>query len=61
MEEPGVGVLFHEVVDLLLGRLKTALGGLGHAPLDGHPGVVVDVDLREADKEKVTDGGTNKQ
>lgn len=48
-EEPGVGVLLHQVVDLPLGRLEAALGGLGHAPLDGHPGVVVDVDLSEAD------------
>lgn len=59
VEEPGVGVLLHEVVDLPLGRLKAALGGLGHAPLDGHPGVVVDVDLSEADK-KVTDERRNK-
>lgn len=58
VEEPGVGVLLHEVVDLPLGRLKAALGGLGHAPLDGHPGVVVDVDLSEADK-KVTDERRN--
>lgn len=52
VEEPGVGVLLHEVVDLPLGRLKAALGGLGHAPLDGHPGVVVDVDLSETDKKR---------
>lgn len=55
-EEPGVGVLFHEVVDLLLRHLEADLVGLGHAPLDGHPGAVVDVDLSGEGKGRVTDG-----
>lgn len=45
MEEPGVRVLFHQAVDLLLGRFEAANGGKGQVLLDGHLGVVVNVDL----------------
>lgn len=45
VEEPGVRVLFHQAVDLLLGRFEAAQGGPGHVLLDGHLGVVVNVDL----------------
>lgn len=45
MEEPGIRVFFHQAVDLLLGRFEAANGGKGHILLDGHLGVVVNVDL----------------
>lgn len=45
VEEPGVRVLLHQAVDLLLGRVKAAQGWLGQVLLDGHLGVVVNVDL----------------
>lgn len=47
VEEPGVGVLFHQAVDFHLGCFKTALCGLCYVLLDGHLGVVVNVDLSE--------------
>lgn len=49
MQEPGVGVLFHQAVDFHLGHFKTALCGLCYVPLDGHLGVVVDVDLNKVE------------
>ncbi len=47
VEEPGVGVLFHQAVDFHLGYFKTVLCGLCYVLLDGHLGVVVNVDLSE--------------
>lgn len=47
MQEPGVGVLFHQAVDFHLGGFKTALRGLCYVLLDGHLGAVVNVNLSE--------------
>lgn len=47
LQEPGVGVLFHQAVDFHLSCFKTALCGLCHIVLDGRLGVIVNVDLNE--------------
>ena len=47
VQEPGVGVLFHQAVDFHLCSFKTAPVGMCHVLLDGTFGVVVNVDLSE--------------
>lgn len=52
MEEPGVGVFFHQAVDYQLGGFETALCGLCYDLLNGCLGVVVNVDLNNKRNEK---------
>lgn len=46
-QEPGVAVPFHQTVDFRLSGFKTAPCGFPYVPLDGHFGVIVNVDLNE--------------
>lgn len=47
VQEPGVGVLFHQTEDFHLRGFKTAPCGLCYVLLDGHLGVVVNIHLGE--------------
>lgn len=51
LQEPGVGVLFHQAVHFHLGDFKTAFRGLCYVLLDGHLGAVVDVHLCQRRKD----------
>lgn len=60
VQESWVGVLFHQAVHFLLGCIKTAFCRLRDAALDGHLGVVVNVDLFRSigfDKDSIDTSG----